>query len=68
MKRWKCTFFRYNPQLRYNEKYGANGYEKIHYVEARTEKSAWNKAEKEYGKCLYGGMWLKKVELAEAEP
>ena len=55
MKKWKCTFWRGNPQLK------NKGYEIIKIVEARTENSARNKAYK-MEKCIYGSMTLIKVE------
>ena len=59
MKKWKCIFWRYNPQL------NNDGYETTRIVEARTANSAWKKAEKKYCKCVYGSMSLCKVELIE---
>lgn len=59
MKKWKCTFWRSNPQLR------NGGYETEREIEAKTEASAWKKAEKRYGSPIYGGMSLIKVELIE---
>lgn len=57
MKTWKVTFWRSNPQLK------NGGYETTRTVEARTESSAWKKAEKQYCKCIYGGMTVLKVEV-----
>ena len=56
MKKWKCTFWRSNPQSK------NGGYETTRIVEARTQASAYKKAEIEYGKPVYGGMSLVKVE------
>ena len=58
MKKWKCIFWRGNPQLK------NRGYETTRIVEAKTEKSAWNKAEK-MTTCIYGTMRLLRVEPEE---
>lgn len=50
MKTWKVTFWRSNPQL------ANGGYETTRTVEARTENSAWKKAEKISKATIYGGM------------
>lgn len=58
MKTWKITLWRINPQLT------KGGYETTRTIEAKTEASAWKKAEKKFSNCVYGGMSVLKVELA----
>ena len=59
MKTWNCIFWRINPQLT------NGGYETVRKIEARTASSAEKKATKKYGNCIYGGMSLIRVELAD---
>lgn len=59
MKKYKLTFWRSNPQLT------AGGYETTRTIEAKTIASAKKKAREIEEKCLYGGMSLLKVEIAE---
>lgn len=59
MKKWTAVFWRSNPQ------FSEGGYETKRTVEARTKASAAKKAEKAYGKTVYGSMILLRVEEAE---
>lgn len=59
MKKWKATIWRGNPQLT------NGGYETTRTIEAKTQKSAWKKAEKIAESCLYGYMQVLKVEVIE---
>lgn len=59
MKTWNCIFWRSNPQL------SKGGYETVRKVEARTATSAVKKAALIYGRPVYGGMTLLRVEAAE---
>lgn len=59
MKKFKATFWRSNPQL------SNGGYETTRTIEAKTIRSAEKKAREISAKCLYGGMSLLKVEIAE---
>lgn len=59
MKEWTVTLWRSNPQLK------AGGYETTRTVMARTESSAWKKAEKQFESCAYGSMTVKAVNLKQ---
>ena len=52
MKTWIVKMWRSNPQLK------NGGYETTRKVEARTEASAWKKAQKIANDCLYGSMTI----------
>ena len=56
MKKWTVKLFRSNPQL------ASGGYETTRTVEARTERSAWKKAEEICNKMVYGSMTVVSVE------
>lgn len=56
MKKWTVKLFRSNPQIT------GGGYETTRTVEARTQRSAWKKAQEICNKTVYGGMTILEVE------
>lgn len=61
MKKYKGIFWRSNPQL------ANGGYETTRTVEAKTLSSATKKLNKICDSCIYGGMYLKAVELVSEQ-
>lgn len=59
MKTYIATFFRRNPQLT------SGGYQTTRTIEAKTIASARKKAREIEAKCIYGGMSLTDIRLAE---
>lgn len=50
MKKWVVKIFRSNPQI------SGGGYETTRTVEAKTQRSAWKKAQEICDKMVYGSM------------
>lgn len=59
MKKYIATFWRANPQLK------NGGYETTRTIEAKTVKSAENKARKIENECTYGSMSFRSIVEAE---
>lgn len=59
MKKFTATYFRSNPQMT------NGGYKTTRTIEAKTIASARKKAREIEAKCIYGGMSLTDIRLAE---